>query len=273
MTKPEIKRLPQQADDVTGLNIIDKRLECHVPDGDISALASGMKTYRYPDGSYGVEDDSRDWLVRYYPNQKIGFYSKINGNYQLVSEETLEGSRCYYDNGQIKEERFSDGTRYEYFESGNLMKEISSDGSAKEYYQSGKLRSEISSNGSFRSYYENGHISHESLRDDHCRKIKISGWYENGQLEYEKDFLTDTSVQWDEKSHLISHSTNGIDDTKEYLKKLAIKKVAERQVAKSEKLRKDAQKKGEKPERIVVKKLAPIQKALEIKKAKKEILK
>ena len=63
-------------------------------------------------------------------------------------------------------------------------------------------------------------------------------------------------------------------DTEQYLadKKTALlKKVAERQVAKSEKLKQKAEAEGKTPEKTVVKKLNKLQKAIQISKAKKEM--
>jgi len=66
------------------------------------------------------------------------------------------------------------------------------------------------------------------------------------------------------------YDKDGNDDTIKYL---AIKKVAQRQAEKGEKLRQETQKKGKSPEIMVTKKLNKVQKAIAMYKAKKEVAK
>ena len=66
------------------------------------------------------------------------------------------------------------------------------------------------------------------------------------------------------------YDKDGNDDTIKYL---AIKKVAQRQAEKGEKLRQEAQEKGKSPEIMVTKKLNKVQKAIAMHKAKKEVSK
>ncbi len=117
-----------------------------------------------------------------------------------------------------------------------------------------------------------------TYKNDNSIKEKTETLYDHKGAElpktikytYHKDTpsVSSVTVKQGDKTQFTHYDINGNDDTVKYL---AIKKVAERQVEKSEKLRQQAEASGKQPARTVVKKLNKLQKYFEMKKAKREI--
>lgn len=267
MEKPEIKRLPKYASDVTNIDIVDKKFAWMVPEGRINMRKpGGGKVYSYGN-SYGFENQKGDYLERYYPNGKWEAYSKTDGEYRLTAQQFNGTDRIYYPNGQMCHEKHQDGTERRWDENGTLREEKLPDGTRREWYNSGILQTEHFPDGTYKTYHENGILWTEKLSDGTYRQYSRKG------VLSEETFSDGTLSRWNSDGKLIAHFTKDVDDTKEYLKKLAIHKVAERQAAKNERLRWQAKAQGKTSEGLAVKKLNPLQKPIAIKKVKKELTK
>ena len=195
----------------------------------------------FADGSYIYGFNQGSTIYRYFPDSsfvRAYLYEKVDSDYILreVEDPHYRVIQRYYDNGQCEME--DRGTRVTH------------------WYENGQKKSESS------YYYEDPGINF---------RVQNGGieWYENGRLAH---IWLDCGFEekYNEEGDLTYHMTHGVEDTVKYL---AIRKVAERQAEKSEKMRKQAEARGETPKRAVVKKLNPIQKAIAIKKAKKELSK
>ncbi len=165
----------------------------------------------------------------------------------------------YDEKGRIIEEKDDFGelvycTKYTYYGDTDVVATKNEDGVVTTYDKLGNIIKEEA----------DGKLRYEKLPDGTYHR-----YHNNGQTEI-ASFPDGTYFEYNEKGEITYHETKGFPDTAKYL---AIKKVAERQAEKSEKMRKQAEARGEKPKRIAVKKLNPIQKAIAIKKAKKELSK
>ena len=250
----------------------------------------------YADGSYGIYVHPEwycDYIERHFPDGKRRIYHLDTKN---IDPESHMWDRKRHDVSDI----MPDGTRYDFKKDGHMSGEQLPDGTERGWYKSGQLSYESLPNGMIRRWHKNGQIGCEEYPDH-----KTFGWSNNGQMTYKKipaqEVWNDEVCEWDRdgkikretffderlgknitryydrKGNVIQHLTDFRDDTEDYLAsqnkallEQAINKVAERQVAKSEKMRKEAEAEGKTPERTVVKKLSPIQKSIQMAKALKE---
>lgn len=199
---------------------------------------------------------------------------------EKIVTETIDGKQVqkqmYADgsygirNNEIVTRYFDDGKAQTYLLKDNkfiLKFENLSDGTKREFYDNGKVRHEQFPDGTKRDWHINGNNLHLKVYEHLSDGTERSWYLLNGYKAVEK-FPDGTETRYDEKSGKITyHATKGVEDTAKYI---ALHKVAERQVAKSEKMRQDAEAKGKTPEKTVVKKLSPLQKSIQMAKALKE---
>ena len=224
---------------------------------------------------------------------------------KVIAEKFSDGSTKEYDyEGILKAERLADGTTKDYDSFGRLSAENFPDGTWKKYgvhvsetttsrlvggYHSGKgsmhrhvkhyLREECLPNGDVKAYYHSGNVERFTSKDgkteqtfyeDGTKKTEklpkgsYKEWDSEGRITHEKRAdATLVDYKYDDNGNVVYHAVNGKEDTVKYL---AMKRVAERQAEKSEKLRKQNQ--GIENAQQTVKKLNPLQKAVEMTKAK-----
>ena len=209
-------------------------------------------------------------------------------NWEMDISKSPDGIIRKWIHGKVFEEIFPDGKEIRYLD-GRKYSEKFPDGKEIKYNSNEEINEEKFPDGRVVGYdWHNPHIkTYEKLLDG--KKI----WYYDGKAKKREEFPDGRIVEYTNDSknskkyeslpnrteelwynsngYVCFHKTKGKDDTEEYLKKCAIKKIAERQAEKSLKLRKHAKENGKGPKTIVVKKLNPIQKAIAMKKEKKRI--
>ena len=127
--------------------------------------------------------------TEYYENGQIKYDKDSEGNEkryydngQLKSEKDSKlNEKRYYENGQLASESDSEGNYKIWYENGQLKIE-DSEGNEKYYYYNGQLEIERDSKGNEKYYYENGQLAYEKDSEGNRKK-----WYENGNLKYEED--------------------------------------------------------------------------------------
>lgn len=212
----------------------------------------------YEDGSYGIDlGDGK--LEVHYPNKDIAtFVANGKGAYRLFEERLADGTHRQYD-------VFVHDTRTSrlvgmYNRGRGAMRRV-----AKHY-----LKSETLPDGTVNTYYPYGEKESVKRPDGTYNKWSVKGRL----LQEVRADNTVIDYKYDGSGRVIYHAVNGKEDTIKYL---AMRKVAERQAKKSEKLR--AQKveytdaNGNVKEKQVVKKLNPLQKAVQMVKAMREVKK
>ena len=224
--------------------------------------------------------------IEYYRSRKgkIKKSEKVNGHktnfYEdgvtVQSEEFPNGNViCYYDRKDAKvrmSEKLEDGVLRTYYEDGVTLKsEEFKNGDKIEYYNSETRKVKSSQIGEvYTTFYDNGKKETEKLPNGAKKE-----WDSDGRITHEvRADKTVVDYKYDENGNLIYHAVNGKEDTVKYL---AMKKVAERQSQKSEKLREQhveyTDSNGNVRERQSVEKLKPLQKTVQMLKAMREVKK
>ncbi len=172
---------------------------------------------------------------------------------ERIVTETIDGKK-------VQKQIYADGS-YGVRDGDNVTRYFP-DGKEQTYFlesaYSFRLSRELLPDGTWRCWHENGQMKEELLSNGTRR-----WWYENGQMESEQ--LPDgTTSSYDSKGKMIYHATKGVEDTDLYVAK---KRVAERRMKKEDKLSKG------KDERVILPKMSKLSKAIEMKKAIKEVKK
>ena len=217
-----------------------------------SEKIDGIKTVFYEDGKT-IESET-------FPNGDKIEYQDVKDK-KVKKSETISGvKREYYADGvTVKREEyekaqgeFEKGDYIEYHDSKDKkIKAIKNKGSYVTFYENGVKKSEELPNGVKKEWDSDGRITHEVRADK-----------------------TVVDYKYDKDGKLVYHAVNGKEDTVKYL---AMKKVAERQAEKSEKLREQkvmyTDNSGKLRPRQTVEVLKPVMKTIEMAKAMREVRK
>ena len=304
------------ADGSYGVDINGYTVEIHYPSKDVRVFEKkddndyylskeilADKTVRRYDSKENMvyeklpKGEERTWKVvngkRFLEKEIIP--GEIERKYGVKGERTrlsrhgvgiIPGTEKHY----LSSETFPNGLIREYSVKGDLVKETFPDKTWKQYSSNKKVTAECLADGTIMTYYGNGNVATYTSPDKQTERTwhysgklaseKLPGgvmrkWDSDGRITYEvRADKTVVDYKYDENGNLIYHAVNGKEDTVKYL---AMKKVAERQSQKSEKLReqhveyKDSN--GNVRERQSVEKLKPLQKTVQMLKAMREVKK
>ena len=225
-----------------------------------------VREYKVTENKKILERDEDDIIrgtgKRYLSAEEIqGIRREYNSDGVLCAEEYPDGKRLEYRSYKYDEYRLPHfwGTRTKRY----LCSETWPNGDKKTYYPSGKIESFVTKNGlAEQTWYVNGVKKYEKNPDG-----SYKCWNDKEVLMHEHRVgKTVIDYKYDNRGNLIYHATNGEEDTVKYL---AMKRVAERQAEKSEKLR--VQNQGVKNAPQTVKKLNVVQKAIQMAKARIDV--
>ncbi len=137
-------------------------------------VENGLQYYYYSNGNFIEKYDKinkDDYFVKYYDeNGEIKFSGKYKSNILYKDEKKCNGTIiCHFKNGKI-----------------SLFEEILNG----------------IPNGKFYSYYGNGILKFES-EVENGKEIYYKCYHENGKVDFIRDGIKKTFIQWDEKGKLI----------------------------------------------------------------------
>ena len=207
-----------------------------------------------------------------FPNGLVKVYSSDGC---FVKEIFPDNTWKKYDSKKrVIGECLADGTVMTYREDGKPASYTSPDGKTERtWYWTGQIKSEKLPDGTEKEWTISGKIAHEVRKD----KTVIDCEYDReGNLAHQKVRKGEKVVdyKYDKNGNVVYHAVNGVEDTITYL---AIQKVASRQAEKATNLRAQNEADRSADDSIApvhtVKKLNPLQKAIAMQKAMREVKK